>query len=117
VEEGFDYNKPTALMVGRYQPFHDGHKALAEEGIGRVGQVCIAVRCMPIDCDNPFGFDKIKARIEHVMCQYEGRFTVISLPNIAAVIYGRDVGYSVEQVKLSADIELISASAIRRYYG
>jgi adenylylsulfate kinase len=33
----FDLNRPTALFVGRYQPFHDGHKALIAEGLRRVG--------------------------------------------------------------------------------
>src|SRR5262249_11448209 len=27
----FDPKKPTALFVGRYQPFHDGHKGLIVE--------------------------------------------------------------------------------------
>ena len=40
----FDPRKPTALMIGRYQPFHDGHRALILEALQRVGQVCIAVR-------------------------------------------------------------------------
>src|SRR5262245_37410925 len=31
----FDPKKPTALFVGRWQPFHDGHKALIIEGINR----------------------------------------------------------------------------------
>jgi cytidyltransferase-like protein len=34
----------TALFIGRYQPFHPGHQRLIEEGLRRVGQVCIAVR-------------------------------------------------------------------------
>ena len=40
----FDPKKPTALFVGRYQPFHQGHRALIAEGIKRVGQACVAVR-------------------------------------------------------------------------
>ena len=38
----FDPQKPTALFIGRYQPFHGGHQRLIEEGLRRVGQVCIA---------------------------------------------------------------------------
>jgi adenylylsulfate kinase len=34
------------LFVGLWQPFHDGHKALIEEGLKRVGQFCVAVRGM-----------------------------------------------------------------------
>src|SRR6202140_639935 len=39
----FDPQQPTALFVGRYQPFHPGHPRLIEEGLRRVGQGCIAV--------------------------------------------------------------------------
>lgn len=34
----FDPQRPTALFIGRYQPFHDGHRALIEEGLRRAGQ-------------------------------------------------------------------------------
>jgi cytidyltransferase-like protein len=40
----FDPQKPTALFIGRYQPFHSGHQRLIEEGLRRVGQVCVAIR-------------------------------------------------------------------------
>ena len=39
----FDTKRPTTVFIGRYQPFHDGHKALITEGLRRVGQVCVAV--------------------------------------------------------------------------
>lgn len=42
----FDPKRPTALFIGRYQPFHEGHRTLICEGLRRVGQVCIAVRDM-----------------------------------------------------------------------
>src|SRR3977135_416024 len=40
----FDPKRPTALFIGRFQPFHGGHQPLIEEGFRRVGQVCIAAR-------------------------------------------------------------------------
>src|SRR5215203_806736 len=45
----FDSRKPSALMVGRYQPFHDGHKALVVEALKRVGQSALrsATRSVP----------------------------------------------------------------------
>ena len=65
LQRAFDRRKPTALFVGRYQPFHDGHKALIAEGIRRVGQACIAVRdTHGIDSSNPFDFYYVRARIE-----------------------------------------------------
>jgi cytidyltransferase-like protein len=45
------------MFVGRYQPFHAGHQRLVEEGLRRVGQVCIAVRdTHGIDKTNPLPF-------------------------------------------------------------
>ncbi len=111
----FDAKKPTALFIGRYQPFHDGHKALIVEGLNRVGQVCIAVRdTAGIDEKNPFGFEEIRGRIEHALREYEGRFLVTPLPNISHVFYGRDVGYSVEEIILDKNLTDISATDIRR---
>jgi adenylylsulfate kinase len=111
----FDPKRPTALFVGRYQPFHGGHKALIAEGLRRVGQVCIAVRdTAGADANNPFGFEYVRARIEHALREYEGRFVVVPLPNVTHVFYGRDVGYAVERIDLAKSIEAISATAVRR---
>ena len=40
----WDNKKPTAQMLGRWQPFHDGHYALFEEIIKKTEQVCIQIR-------------------------------------------------------------------------
>jgi adenylylsulfate kinase len=110
----FDPKKPTALFVGRYQPFHDGHRALIAEGIRRVGQVCIAVRSTHgSDDKNPFDFEYVRARIEHGLREFEGRFVVVPLPNITAIFYGRDVGYTIERIDLDKEVEGISATDIR----
>lgn len=111
----FDSKKPTALFIGRYQPFHDGHKALIEEGLRRVGQACVAVRDTEgTDEKNPFSFEYVRTRIEHGLRAHEGQFTVIPLPNITQVLYGRDVGYSVERIDLDAGLQAISATQQRR---
>ncbi len=110
----FDPQKPTALFLGRYQPFHDGHRALIVEGIRRVGQVCIAVRDTVGTSDkDPFPFEYVKARIERSLDEYEGHFTVVKVPNITAIFYGRDVGYAVERIDLDEAVTSISATAVR----
>jgi adenylylsulfate kinase len=110
----FDPQKPTALFVGRYQPFHAGHQRLIEEGLRRVGQVCIAVRDMHgIDDKNPLPYFAVKQRIEAALSAYDGRFVVVPLPNITNVLYGRDVGYTVERIVLDEATEEISATKIR----
>jgi hypothetical protein len=111
----FDWKAPTALFIGRYQPFHDGHKALVAEGLKRVGQVCIAVRDTGgTDAKNPFGFEDVRARIEHALREFEGRFAVVSIPNVTHVFYGRDVGYVVERLDLGSGLEAVSATDMRR---
>jgi adenylylsulfate kinase len=110
----FDPKRPTALFIGRYQPFHDGHRALILEGLRRVGQVCIAVRDTSGDAKNPFAFEAVRSRIETALREVEGRFAVVSLPNISHVFYGRDVGYAVERIELDESTEAISATEIRR---
>jgi cytidyltransferase-like protein len=97
----FDPQRPTALFVGRYQPFHRGHQRLIEEGLRRVGQVCIAVRDTHGTGDsNPLPFFAVKQRIEAALSAYGGQFVVVPLPNITHVFYGRDVGYNVERLVL-----------------
>ena len=111
----FDTKRPTALFVGRYQPFHHGHRALIIEGLRRVGQVCIAVRdTAGTDGSNPFDFEYVRARIEHALREFEGRFLVVPLPNVTHVLYGRDVGYAVERIDLDLSLQAISASDVRR---
>ena len=114
----FDPKKPTALFVGRYQPFHEGHRNLILEGLRRVGQVCIAVRDTAGTTEkDPFGFEYVKARIEGSLKDYAGRFTVIQLPNVTAIFYGRDVGYQVERIDLDETLTDISATEIRKRMG
>ena len=110
----FDPKQPTALFIGRYQPFHDGHRALISEGLRRVGQACIAVRdTTGTSPKDPHSFEYVRARIEHGLRTFEGRFSVVSLPNISHVFYGRDVGYAVERIELDRWLEEVSATRIR----
>ena len=109
----FDAQQPTALFVGRYQPFHDGHRALIAEGIRRVGQACIAVRSMQPDEKNPYSFEYVRSRIESRLREFAGRFVVVEVPNITHVFYGRDVGYAVERIDLDAATQAISATDVR----
>jgi hypothetical protein len=111
----FDPKRPTALFVGRYQPFHEGHRALIVEGLKRVGQACIAVRnTQGTDDKNPYDFEYVCACIQHSLREFEGRFVVIPLPNITHVFYGRDVGYAVERIELDSSIEQISGTELRK---
>lgn len=109
----FDNTAPTALMIGRFQPFHAGHKALFEKALEKHGQVCIAVRDMPSDEKNPFDFFEVEERIKKALKKYENKFCVIQIPNVVDVVYGRDVGWTVSKIDLPPEVEAISATKIR----
>lgn len=114
----FDPRKPTALFVGRYQPFHAGHQALIERGLERVGQVCIAVRDVhQVGEKNPLPFEEVRQRIELAMSAHRGRFVVVPLPNVTNIFYGRDVGYAIERIDLDDHLHGISATDVRRRAG
>ena len=111
----FDPKKPTVQMLGRWQPFHDGHLALFKEALKKTGQVCIMVRDTGgTDDSNPFDFDFVKEKIEEALIpEYEGKFMVQLVPNITNISYGRGVGYSIEEIVLPEKVQKISATKIR----
>jgi len=111
----WDNKKPTAQMLGRWQPFHDGHYALFEEIIKKTGQVCIQVRDVQGVDDNPFNFNYIKRKItEKLEPKYKNRFKIILVPNVTNICYGRGVGYKIEEIILPEKIQKISATNIRK---
>ena len=110
----WDNKKPTAQMLGRWQPFHDGHYNLFKEIIKKTGQVCIQIRDVQGVDDNPFDFETVKKSIEdRLNPEFEGRFKVMLVPNITNICYGRGVGYKIEEIELSKEIQEISATKIR----
>jgi len=110
----WDNKKPTAQMLGRWQPFHDGHYALFEEILKKTGQVYILVRDVHGVDDNPFDFEYVKSTIsERLDAKYKNRYKIILVPNITDICYGRDVGYKIEEIVLHESIQKISATKIR----
>ena len=113
--EDWDDQAPTALLIGRYQPFHDGHKALVAEAIKRTGQCCIALRNVGgKDGDNPYDFNQVKENIKAACIEFGNKLNVIEIPNIMDIFYGRGVGYNIEMLELSDELKAISATKIRK---
>jgi phosphopantetheine adenylyltransferase len=110
----WDNRKATAQMLGRWQPFHEGHYALFQEIVKITGQVCIQIRDVQGIDDNPFDFETVKKNIEEKLnLEFEGRFRIMLVPNITNISYGRGVGYKIEEIVLSEEIQKISATKIR----
>ncbi len=121
----FDWKKPTVEMLGRWQPWHDGHTALFKKALAKTGQVCIMYRDVGgVDAgvegqnDNPFQFEEVKKNIVAGLATHgytEGKeYVVIKVPNIIDISYGRGVGYTFTEHDLGETIHKISATNIRK---
>jgi hypothetical protein len=115
----FDWRNETVQMLGRWQPWHAGHRALFERAIAKTGQVCIMIRdCQGWQGSNPFEIDKVKGFIQRDLDPlYQGQYTIQIVPNIVNITYGRDVGYKIEQEVFDDATHSISATKIRREMG
>tara|TARA_B100000902_G_C26452134_1_gene501258 strand:- start:28 stop:420 length:393 start_codon:yes stop_codon:yes gene_type:complete len=120
----FDSKKPTVLLLGRWQPWHEGHLALFERALEKTGQVVIQVRDVQDSSggdgqdDNPFSFEDVENDIKNKL-QLSGYkknedYIIQLVPNITNITYGRGVGYSIEEESFESEIESISATKIRK---
>jgi len=123
----FNYEKPTVQMLGRWQPWHDGHTELFKRCHEITGQVCIMIRTVPENReanarvpgqdDNPFDIETVKLNIVDGL-RNSGftlgeDYVIMVVPNIVDISYGRGVGYTFTEHDLGKDIHNISATKIR----
>ncbi len=115
----FDWRNETVQMLGRWQPWHAGHRALFERAIAKTGQVCIMIRdCQGWNGSNPFEVEKVKNFIRRDLDPlYQGQYEIQVVPNIVNITYGRDVGYKIEQEVFDEATHSISATKIRKQMG
>jgi hypothetical protein len=115
----FDWQKETVQMLGRWQPWHPGHRALFERAIAKTGQVVIQIRdCQGWNGSNPFAIEQVKSYIRRDLDPlYQGQYEIQVVPNVVNITYGRDVGYKIEQEVFDDAIHSISATKIRQQMG
>ena len=120
----FDWKKPTVQMLGRWQPWHDGHQALFKRCVVKTGQVAIQVRDVQGASggdgqdDNPFNWDEVCQNIEAGLLR-DGfkrgeEYEIMLVPNIVNITYGRGVGYAFEEEVFDSSVTDISATKIRQ---
>lgn len=113
----FDWSAPTTLMLGRYQPWHEGHEALKDEAYKRTEQVLVGVRnTYGTSEKDPLTYKEVEQYIRTNSKERVGTL-VLRLPNITNIVYGRDVGYKIEHVDLPPEIQAISATQKRKELG
>lgn len=94
------------LFIGRWSPFHEGHKYIIDSFVNNGRPVCVAIR----ESSEDYDIETRKRMIEKV---YEGNdlVKVIIIPDIEQVVVGRGVGYSI--VEAPEEIQKISGTGVR----
>lgn len=103
-----------SLFIGRFQPLHSGHIALIQSVLNEKKNVLIAIRDTEISKDNPYSYLERKKMFE---IAFGDNVKVIKIPDIEEVCYGRKVGWGIREIRLSSEIENISATKIREGKG
>ncbi len=111
----FKWKTKTAIYIGRFQPFHEGHKNIFLKALKRNKQVCILVMdSFNINTKNPFKFTQVRKNILKALKKYNDNFIILKIPVVSEVVYGRKVGYKIHRINLPKKIEKISATNIRK---
>ena len=107
--------KQYSMVVGRFQPFHDGHKWLVNECIKEGKNVLICIRDIAPDEKNPFSAQDVENNIKKELWQLlsDERVKVIIIPDIESVNFGRGVGYDIIEHIPPQEVGDISATKIR----
>tara|TARA_Y100000114_G_C11700650_1_gene298258 strand:- start:246 stop:644 length:399 start_codon:yes stop_codon:yes gene_type:complete len=100
-----------AMFIGRWQPFHNGHKWLINQKLSEGVPILIAVRDIPPDEKNPFTTEQTVEMIQKVYSEQD--VEVVCIPDIESVNYGRGVGYGINEHVPPENIGFISATGIR----
>jgi cytidyltransferase-like protein len=107
--------KQYSMVVGRFQPFHDGHKWLVNQCLDEGKNVLICIRDIQPDDKNPFTPQEVESNIRKELWQLIGeeRVKVLVIPDIESVNFGRGVGYDIIEHIPPQEVHDISATKIR----
>ena len=105
-----------SMFIGRWQPWHNGHRWLNDQRLKEGKNVLICIREVDSDDKNPYNPLEVKENIEKELKDLITKNTVkvIIIPDIESVNYGRGVGYDIIEHIPPDDIGDISATKIRK---
>jgi nicotinamide mononucleotide adenylyltransferase len=109
-------HKQYSLFIGRWQPWHEGHRWLIDERLKLGKNVCVAIRDIAVAPHQPWTAEQVQDMIELELRDLilAGQVKVIIIPDIESVNYGRSVGYDVIEHFPPQNIADISATKIRQ---
>ena len=103
------------MFIGRWQPWHKGHRWLIDQRLNENKNVLICIREVSKDDKNPYNPVDVRDNVEKELKELidAQRVRVIIIPDIESVNYGRGVGYDIIEHIPPSDIGKISATKIR----
>jgi len=104
-----------SMLIGRWQPWHAGHRWLIDQRLNEGKKVLLAIRDVEPDERNPWTPQEVLTNLTHYLLELiqEGRVKIIIIPDIESVNIGRGVGYDVIEHMPPDDLLYISATKIR----
>ena len=104
-----------SMFIGRWQPWHAGHRWLIDQRLNEGKNVLICVREISIDDKNPYDPTEVKKNVESELKDLidSNKVKVIIIPDIESVNYGRGVGYDIIEHVPPKKVGEISATKIR----
>ena len=113
-QSSFNENK-YSMYIGRWQPWHGGHRWLIDQRLNEGKKVCIAVRDVEPSEDQHWTADEIIQNVKEQLYfeVTEDKVIIIKIPDIESVNYGRGVGYDIIEHVPPTEIEQVSATKIR----
>ena len=104
-----------SMFIGRWQPWHKGHRWLIDQRLNKGKNVLICIRDIEADKNNPYSPSEVLENISNELNELiiEGKVKVIIIPDIESINYGRGVGYGIIEHKPPKNIKEISATKIR----
>jgi len=114
----FDYKRPSVTIVGKWQPWHEGHTNLFKKALTCTGQVVIIVKeVYKADGeDSPFGEIDVINSITIALEKegyYDGQhYIIVCTPNIVGLLNGP--GNGIWEDSIDYDDNYIMSSEIRQ---
>jgi nicotinamide mononucleotide adenylyltransferase len=107
--------KQYSMFIGRWQPWHAGHRWLIDQRLEQGKNVLICIRDVEPDEKNPFTANQVHSNITVELLDLisEGKVEIIKIPDIESVNFGRGVGYDIIEHFPPQEVSDISATKIR----
>ena len=107
--------KKYSMFIGRWQPWHQGHRWLIDQRLNEGKNVWVAIRDVEPSEKQPWTPHEVLMNLSNELQDLieEGKVLVSIVPDIESVNYGRGVGYEIIEHVPPNDIKEVSATKIR----